>query len=104
MTLLVVGGISITLVYLGYYFLKNFIPLRPKEDGFEYVYIEEDGHARELYNDEIEYLNTTYLPNDGGRPYIKRSYYEKSPDKKISGFIKRNRIPRKFEIHQIDKK
>lgn len=77
-------------------------PLRKKEPGFEYVYVEEDGSVRELFRDEIEYLNTEFDPTDSGRPYIKSSYNKKTPDNKIWGFIRRQDVPRRINIKPID--
>lgn len=79
-------------------YLKYFVPLRPKEDGFEYVYVNEDGTVSELDKEDIEYLKTKFSPADGARPYIKSRYNELTPDKKISGFIMRNRVPKRIEI------
>ena len=79
-------------------YLRYFIPLRPKESGFEYVYVNEDGTVSELAEEDIEYLKTEFSPADGGRPYIKSRYHQLTPDKKISGFIMRNRVPKRIEI------
>ena len=81
-----------------FFYLRYFIPLRPKESGFEYVYVNKDGTVSELNEEDIEYLKTEFSPTDGARPYIKSRYKELTPDKKISGFILRNRVPRKIEI------
>jgi hypothetical protein len=86
-------------VFVGlYYYLKYFIPLRPVEQGFEYVYIEDDGSAREIDDEDIEYLKTKFEPTDGARPYIKSGYDELTPDNKISGFILRRRVPKRIKI------
>ncbi|WP_282163357.1 hypothetical protein [Ulvibacterium marinum] len=69
-----------------------------KKEQFEYVYVEEDGTVRELHNDEIEYLNTEFAPSDGARPYIKSRYTQLTPDKKISGFLLRKKIPKGTQI------
>jgi len=79
-------------------YLRYFIPLRPKESGFEYVYVNEDGTVRELDSEELDYLQTKFSPNDGGRPYIKMYFKNLTPDRKISGFILRNRVPKKIKI------
>jgi hypothetical protein len=39
----------------------------------DYVHVEEDGSARELEPDELEYLATAFDGADGARPYIKSS-------------------------------
>jgi hypothetical protein len=38
-------------------YAKYDFPLRPKENGFTYVYIEDDGSVRELIEDEKNYLS-----------------------------------------------
>ena len=79
-------------------YIRHFVPLRPKESGYEYVYVEEDGTVSELNEEDVEYLKTEFSPTDGARPYIKSRYNELTPDEKISGFIKRNRVPKKYKI------
>ena len=90
--LLITSVIFLVIVFIIY--LKYFRSLRPKEKGFEFVYINENGNVRELFNDEIEYLKEEFLPNDSGRPYIKTRYKDLTPDGKISGFIYRKRVPK----------
>ncbi|MGY6647582.1 hypothetical protein [Wenyingzhuangia sp. IMCC45574] len=89
--------ILIFIILLGIY-LRYFIPLRPKESGFEYVYIEVDGTVRELDDEEKNYLNHDFSPADGARPYIKSRYKSLTPDGKIFGFIERRRVPKKIII------
>jgi hypothetical protein len=84
-------------VFLVFY-LRHFVPLREKENGFKYVFVEEDGCVRELDQEEVKYLSEIFAPNDGARPYIKTRYSERTPDGKISGFILRRRIPKQIKI------
>ncbi|WP_310595056.1 hypothetical protein [Flavobacterium sp.] len=84
-------------------YLKYFIPLRSKESGFEYVYVNEDGTVSELDEEDVEYLKTEFFPADGARPYIKNQYKELTLDRKMSGFILRNRVPKKIEIQALKK-
>ena len=104
MTILYILGAVVSLIsiaFLTIYIITEF-PLRKKEFGFEFVYVDEDGSVRELYRDEIEFLNTEFSPADSGRPYIKYRYNERTPENKISGFIKRKRVPRHINIKPID--
>jgi hypothetical protein len=64
----------------------------------DYIYIEEDGSARSLTVDEAEYLNETFHPADGGRPYVKSSYRALTPDKRISGFLPRYKLPADIRV------
>lgn len=97
MTLLyIIIGILLTVGL--FFYLRDFIPLRPEEPGFEYVYVNEDGTVSELNDEDVEYLKTEFSPADGARPYIKSRYKQLTPDKKISGFILRKRVPKRMEI------
>ena len=93
--ILIIIVIAIFIIYI-----KYFLPLRPKEKGFEYVYVEQNGTVRELDKEEIEYLNEKFDPKDGTRPYIKTSYKDLTPDGKILGFIYRNRVPKNIVIEK----
>lgn len=87
------------LVAVGFiFYLRYFVPLRQKESGFEYVYVNEDGTVSELNDEDVEYLKAKFSPSDGARPYIKSFYKQLTPDKKISGFILRKRVPKRIEI------
>ena len=100
----IIGGIVglIILLWVGMYIYAYFKwpPLRPKEDGFKYVHVDHDGSVRELYPEEVEYLSQKFHPADGGRPYVKNAYEEKTPDGRISGFILRRRVPEKNNHYQ----
>jgi len=103
----IIGGlIGLVAILIGGIYLYSFVahrPLRPKEEGFKYVHIDHDGSVRELYPDESEYLNQKYHGADGGRPYIKYNYDQKTPDGKISGFIPRRRVPKDIPIIKRDR-
>ena len=74
------------------------MPIRKGEEGFKYVYVEDDGSVRELLREEQRYLEEEFEPADGARPYVKWRYKSKTPDGKIGGYIARNRVPKKIEI------
>lgn len=96
--ILIVLTLIVISTFVIYY--KYFRPLRPKENGFEYVYVEQNGTVRELDKDEIKYLEEKFEPTDGARPYIKTSYKDLTPDGKIWGFINRNRVPKNIIIEK----
>jgi hypothetical protein len=85
-------------VWVVYIFIRYFAPLRKREEGFPYVSVELDGSARELYEDEKEYLSTKFDPGDGARPYVKMRYGELTPDGRMQGYIHRRRVPFWIEI------
>jgi hypothetical protein len=65
---------------------------------YPYVYLEEDGKFRELTAEERQYLEEVFHPADGGRPYIKHTLYGKTVDGKLSGFLKRSKLPRGLKV------
>jgi hypothetical protein len=73
-------------------------PRRPADSGFPYVYVEEDGGARELAADEREHVETEFHPADGGRPYLKSWYASRTPDGRLAGYLPRRKLPRDIEI------
>lgn len=82
------------------FYFRHIYALRSKGKGFEFVYVENDGVVRELDEEEQAYLSEKFYPADGNRPYIKTRYRQLSPDGKISGFIRRVRIPKRIEIKE----
>lgn len=81
-----------------WFYLKYLIPVRPKEGGYEYVYVKKDGRVREVTNEERKHLEADYLPGDGDRPYVKSSYLDKNGWGHISGYIRRRRVPKRISI------
>ena len=67
--------------------------MRLPSRGFEYVYVENDGSVKELNKEEQDYLLEEFHSNDGARPYIKSNYWQRTPEKKLHGFLKRNHVP-----------
>lgn len=90
--ILIIGCSLIGLI--GFIYVRNFMPLRPKDDGFEYVMVKDNGCVRELDKEDQEYLTEEFHPNDGARPYIKSRYDQLTPDGRIGGFISRRRLSR----------
>ena len=98
----IIGGLIATIVLLCFILKIVYdFPIRKREPGFKYVYVELDGSVRELYNDEVEYLKEEFHPNDGNRHYIKYKYKELTPSGKISGFIRRRRVPSHITIRPV---
>jgi hypothetical protein len=99
LTVIILVGLAFLIFYLLW-----FVPLRKKEPGFEYVCVDDDGSVRELDQEEVEYLSTKFAGADGARPYIKTSYGQLTPDKKIGGYIPRRRVPRHIQIKSTQTK
>jgi hypothetical protein len=77
--------------------------LRSGTYALDFVKVLEDGSVREPAPDEIEYLNTPFLPGDSGRPYIKEHYDALTPDGRIGGFIHRRFVPRRLIVSETKK-
>ncbi|MCV6638352.1 hypothetical protein [Candidatus Albibeggiatoa sp. nov. NOAA] len=65
---------------------------------YPYVYVNDDGSARELTTDEKAYLETPFHPADSGRPYIKSNYKAKDGWGSISGFCSRADLPKHIKV------
>lgn len=76
--------------------------MKSKIKKFKFVYVENDGTVRELYTDDIEYLQTEFELTDGVRPYFKSIYSALTPNGEISGFLFRNEVPKSIEIITTD--
>ena len=79
--------------YLAWFFWQT-KPRRPKEDGYQYVYVEDDGSAQEIAADEREYLEAEYHPADGARPYIKLRYELLNGWGNLAGYLPRRLLPK----------
>jgi hypothetical protein len=66
---------------------------RPEEDGFEYVYVEDDGSAREVTEVERRRLSTEYEEGDSRRPYVKLRYESRDDEGRRRGFLRRRQLP-----------
>ena len=95
-------GIALTGTVYGLFLLFRFAirsrRRRTEERGFPYVYVNDEGGARELDQTEREYLLADFHPGDGGRPYIKDYYESLTPDGKMRGFLLRRQLPKHIAI------
>ena len=97
--LLVLGLLLATLLYAG----QRGVALEraARADGSfgrQFVWVEDDGTARELNAEELALLNTEFLPTDGARPYFKDQYATRSHDARLSGFLLRSRLPQHVAV------
>ena len=72
----------------------------PAEARERFVYVQDDGSARELTPDEGKYLSTAFDPADGARPYIKHRYDALTPDGRQCGFLMRKQLPSHIVVPQ----
>lgn len=75
---------------------------RRREGGFRFVYVNQDGTARELSPAERTYLSTVFEGADSGRPSVKMSYESRDGWGSQSGFIERHRVPSRIVIEQVN--
>jgi len=68
-------------------------------DPYPYLYVNDDGSARERHANERNYLETPFHPTDGGRPYIKSGYSEKNGWGEIQGYLERSKLPQGIQVH-----
>lgn len=64
-----------------------------KEVPYPFVYVNDDGTARELHAAERAYLETEFHGADGARPYIKTSYDKRDGWKSVAGYMLRRLLP-----------
>lgn len=75
------------------------IPLRRwRESAFDYVYIDDNGNARELNAVEDEYVTTALFPDEDADQFIKPRYESATADGRLSGYLKRRQLPRKIRV------
>jgi hypothetical protein len=71
------------------------IPLRRwRGSTFDYVYVDENGNARELDAAEEEYVTTAIFLDGEADQYIKPRYESVTPDGRSSGYLRRRQLPR----------
>jgi hypothetical protein len=92
---MVVAAIEVLVVI---FLLWKLGPRRAPEAGFKFVYVNQDGTARELSPAEQAYLSEEFSGGDSGRPYIKTSYESRDGWGSQSGFIERRRLPGRIKI------
>jgi len=69
--------------------------LKPSE---ALIYVDNEGAARELAEDEKRYVDTDFSPFDGARPYIKPSYEARNGWGELGGYLMRSALPEGLPI------
>jgi len=67
-------------------------------EPYPFIYVLEDGSARELHRREREYLETPFIGADGARPYVKWRYGQKNGWGNVRGFLRRTKLPNRILI------
>ena len=66
---------------------------RPDDGGFEYIYVDDDGAARELTDAEKQRVGADFERGDSRRPYTKLRYESHDDQGRRRGFLKRRQLP-----------
>jgi len=85
---------------------KNFSIISSQEakiEPYPFVYVEDSGAYRELSIEDKQYLEEKFDPIDGNRPYVKNRYSSKTPNGKMRGFLKRNKLPKGLAAGELPK-
>ena len=104
---LVFGIIGLLILVFAVFFLRiswETRPRRPKDDGYRYIRVKEDGSVREVTPEERKYLETEFLLFDGARPYIKTRYETLNGWGSMAGFLPRRQLPKDIPIEQLPPK
>jgi len=96
----------VAIVVLGFAFISGFglwrlldIPTRRwRESTFDYVYVDDDGNARELDADEYEYVTTALFPNEDADQIIKPRYDSLTRDGRLHGYLRRRQLPSRIRV------
>ena len=68
-------------------------------EPYPYIYVIEDGSARELRRSEKEHLETRFEGADSGRPYLKSSYRDKNGWGELTGYLRRAKLPKTTPVN-----
>ena len=68
---------------------------------YPYIYVDDDGGARELRKTEREHLETLFFGADGDRPYVKWRYGQRNGWGDLGGYLKRTKLPRGIHIGPV---
>ena len=68
----------------------------------EFIYVNQDGTARELSLDERDYLLKDFAGADGARPYIKNSYTAVDGWGSLSGFLRQRDLPSSITVMPVN--
>jgi hypothetical protein len=75
---------------------KTYAVVSPEEaaqDPYPYAFVNADGTARELHAVEREYLESLFMPFDGGRPHVKSTFEAQDGWGSVKGFLLRSKLP-----------
>ncbi len=71
---------------------------RWRESAFDYVYIGDDGNARELTAAEREYVTTALFPDGDADQFIKPRYESLTRDGRMRGYLRRRQVTQRLPV------
>jgi len=75
------------------------IPIRRwRDSAFDYVYVDDNGNARELNAVEQEYVTTALFPNEDADQHIKPRYESLTRDGRRRGYLRQRQLPRQIPV------
>ena len=83
---------------LGLWRLAEFPLRRWRKSAFDYVYVDDNGNARELNQAEEEYVTTAIFPDEDADQYIKPRYESLTTDGRLCGYLRRRQLPRQIPV------
>lgn len=100
--ILILAAVGIVILFLGFVIWYRWMtrPRRPKDAGYPYVMVNDDGSAREVTAKEKEFIETEFDSADGARPYIKFRYESVDGWGSIGGFLFRRQLPSRIGIRK----
>jgi hypothetical protein len=90
-----------SIAFLAAYLMRRGRPRRSQEPGFRFVYVNQDGSARELSPEEQRCITQEISSGDSGGTYIKSSCESLDGWGSQSGCIARRRVPISVVIHPV---
>jgi hypothetical protein len=69
------------------------VPIDEPKPSETLIYVEYDGTAYELTDDDKIYVDTEFAGADSGRPYIKDEYDERNGWGLLNGYLPRSELP-----------
>lgn len=96
LTTILIAFVALPILVVGGYVAWLAFAMRSRradDGGFEYVYVDDDGLARELTDAEKRRLGAEYARDDSRRPYIKLRYESRDDLGRRRGFLKRRQLP-----------
>lgn len=97
---ILVAAVALPIILVGGYVVWLAVAMRsrrPQEDGFEYVYVGDDGTVRDL--DDAEKGRMGDQSEEGSsRPYIKLRYESRDTQGRLRGYLKRRQVPPEVSI------